>query len=256
MSSKELVIDIFTVIIAVVLCAFAPDTTSMVFVIIMSLFVFFGVFVGVRAALLMSDGFSVGVNRIKDCENVDIVNHQRWLHLRKVEHMFNNKILDELFNHYRVAVEQTLNRNGKVIPDIEDYINEDVIEVKMKHSIVSQISGALTGLGILGTFVGLVMGISSLAFSSVDSAIVSVTEILAGIKIAFYTSICSVGLSVCFTFLYNWFHNKMIERYYAFVEMFHREVIPSTKEQMENNTLLFQQNVLQYLESAKQESEQ
>ena len=96
MSSKELIIEIFTAVVAAILCVFSPDSVSMIFAIIMSIMIFFGVFVGVRAAILMATGFTVGMKRIRDCENMDILDNQRWLQIRKVEHMFNNRILDGL----------------------------------------------------------------------------------------------------------------------------------------------------------------
>lgn len=253
--SKERIIEVFTAMAVVLLCVFAPDGNAMLFVLIMAAVTFAGIFMGVRSAIIMADGFAVGEKRIRDCENMDIVDNQRWLQIRKTEHMFDCSLLDSLFNAYRIAVEEAMQRNTQTIPDIVDYMNETLLETKMRHDVVNQVPGALTGIGILGTFVGLVFGVSGIAFSSVDVAIVSVSGVLTGIKIAFYTSICGVAMSLCFTFLYSWFYNRMMERYYEFVELFHREVIPSTADQLEEMNACFQQRVLQYLELCAQERE-
>ena len=251
--SKERIIEIVAAIIVVLMCVFAPDVNAMMFVLVMSAVTFLGIFLGVRSAIIIANGFSVGLMRIRECEKMDIVDNQRWLQIRKVEHMFDCYILDNMFNTYRTAVEKAMHRNTQTIPDIVDYMNETLLETKMRHDVVNQIPGALTGIGILGTFVGLIFGVSGIAFSSVDVAIVSVSGVLSGIKIAFYSSICGVAMSLLFTFVYNWFYNRMLEQYYRFVELFHREVISSTEDQLEEMNACFQQKVLQYLELCAQD---
>lgn len=52
-------------------------------------------------------------------------------------------------------------------------------------------AGTLTGLGILGTFVGLLLGLRGISFVTVEAALGSVQSILAGINTAFYTSIAA-----------------------------------------------------------------
>lgn len=54
------------------------------------------------------------------------------------------------------------------------------------------------GLGILGTFVGLTLGISDFNFSSSDKILVSIETLIGGIKTAFLTSLHGISLSIIF----------------------------------------------------------
>ena len=58
----------------------------------------------------------------------------------------------------------------------------------------------LTSLGILGTFVGLVMGLREFDPSGYVQMAGSVTPLINGIKVAFITSIYGISLSLAFSF--------------------------------------------------------
>ena len=89
----------------------------------------------------------------------------------------------------------------------------------------------LTGLGILGTFVGLLLGLRNISFVTVEAALGSVQSILAGIDTAFYTSIAGVILSILFNIINNVLRNIMNRETGLFLEEFHKTVIPTTDEQ-------------------------
>lgn len=89
----------------------------------------------------------------------------------------------------------------------------------------------LTGLGILGTFVGLLLGLRNISFVTVEAALGSVQSILAGIDTAFYTSIAGVILSILFNITNNVLRNIMNRETGLFLEEFHKTVIPTTDEQ-------------------------
>lgn len=91
--------------------------------------------------------------------------------------------------------------------------------------------GTLTGLGILGTFVGLLLGLRNISFVTVEAALGSVQSILAGIDTAFYTSIAGVILSILFNIINNVLRNIMNRETGLFLEEFHKTVIPTTDEQ-------------------------
>lgn len=94
-----------------------------------------------------------------------------------------------------------------------------------------RIPGTLTGLGILGTFVGLLLGLRNISFVTVEAALGSVQSILAGIDTAFYTSIAGVILSILFNIINNVLRNIMNRETGLFLEEFHKTVIPTTDEQ-------------------------
>ena len=89
----------------------------------------------------------------------------------------------------------------------------------------------MTGLGILGTFLGLLMGLRGINFMTVEAALGSVETILAGINTAFYTSIAGLILSVFFNVVNNILRNIMSREVDLFLEEFHRTIIPTTEEQ-------------------------
>ena len=99
------------------------------------------------------------------------------------------------------------------------------------RGVIAQIPGTLTGLGILGTFVGLLLGLRSISFITVEAALGSVQSILAGIDTAFYTSIAGVILSILFNIINNVLRNIMNRETGLFLENFHKTVIPTTDEQ-------------------------
>ncbi len=87
-------------------------------------------------------------------------------------------------------------------------------------------------MGILGTFIGLIIGIQGIGFSSVNAALSSVQTLLAGIQVAFYTSIAGVILSLVFNIIYRITWNVMRRNLGLFVDEFHKHVIPPIEEQL------------------------
>ena len=84
-----------------------------------------------------------------------------------------------------------------------DYINEDEILENCHAGICSQMPGILTALGILGTFIGLVVGLNRFDFSNSDQMVSSVQALVAGLNVAFYTSIYGVSLSIVFNIVFR-----------------------------------------------------
>lgn len=55
-----------------------------------------------------------------------------------------------------------MNQAKEGIGEIEDYINEDDIDLHVHKRILEMIPDIFTSLGILGTFIGLVWGLRTL----------------------------------------------------------------------------------------------
>ena len=105
----------------------------------------------------------------------------------QMDRFFRQKKMDQLFREYRDKVKQQ-RQNGQIVSDLEDILNEDVLALYSWQGVVAQIPGTLTGLGILGTFIGLLRGLRNINFVTVEAALSSVQSILTGIDTAFYTS--------------------------------------------------------------------
>lgn len=99
--------------------------------------------------------------------------------------------------------------------DVADFVHEDsMITVPANAALADWIPGSLTSLGILGTFVGLLMGISGLDMMNVDSYI----QLTNGIAVAFITSI--VGLIG--SLLFNSINRMATGRLYRALDLFYR----------------------------------
>lgn len=75
---------------------------------------------------------------------------------------------------------------GQIVSDLDEVLNEDVLALHTWKGVIAQLPGTLTGIGILGTFVGLLLSLRGISFVTVEAALGSVQSILAGINTAFY----------------------------------------------------------------------
>lgn len=87
--------------------------------------------------------------------------------------------------------------------DVSEYVHEELVEDIGNASFNEFISNALTGLGILGTFVGLIVGLWEFDTTSTEALTNSILPLIEGIKVAFYTSIFGVVLSLLYGTIYR-----------------------------------------------------
>lgn len=210
------------------LLSLAPDTLSMLILLIMCFFVILGFSLGLMPALMYGSGFRTARQNIEQA--LDVQSTETWIAVFKFDTLFRQKTLDTLFKEYKNIVEQQ-KEDDEIVSDVEDYISEDVLALRTWQGLVLQIPGTLTGLGILGTFIGLITGISSIGFSSVEAALESIAVLLNGIEAAFYTSISGVILSIIFNILNRIIWNSMLREYGLFLEVFHKIVILPVEDQ-------------------------
>ena len=220
---------LFILIGGIILTAYAPDEVSTVFIVLMEAIVFLGVIFGLLPAIQYYRGFEKGLENIERA--LEVQTSSTWAAVAQVEEFFHQRVMDELFRDYQEKV-QSQRESGQVLADIEEYINDEILGVRSWQSVITQIPGTLTGLGILGTFIGLIIGIQGIGFSSVNAALSSVQTLLAGIQVAFYTSIAGVILSLIFNITYRITWNVMLRNLTLFIEEFHKHVIPPVEEQI------------------------
>lgn len=110
---------------------------------------------------------------------------------------------------------EELCRSRGLACDVGDFIHEDTIITEPGNaSFADLVPGICTSLGILGTFVGLYMGLQGLDINEMDSYI----RLTTGISIAFMTSI--VGL-IC-SLLFNVLNRLSIGRARRALDVFHK----------------------------------
>ncbi|MEA5013288.1 MAG: MotA/TolQ/ExbB proton channel family protein [Candidatus Limiplasma sp.] len=84
----------------------------------------------------------------------------------------------------------------------DEYINEDSVIYRPGHAQLAElIPSLLTSLGILGTFMGLMQGLTDLNFSNAEGTIRSIPNLLQGMRFAFATSVAGISCSLIFNML-------------------------------------------------------
>ena len=236
---------LLVIIASIFLIAFSPDRMSMVFSVAMLGVVSAGMIFGIFPIIAISNGLRRGTRNMDTA--LQTQSGSAWMVISRTDPMFGQKTLDGLFANYKERVDEQ-RETGQMPADVEDYINEDIIGTHCWNNAVSQIPGTLTGLGILGTFLGLLIGLGSIGFSSVEAALTSVQELLVGIRIAFYTSIAGVILSIMFNIVHKLTWNIMTRQLEMYIGEFHRSVIPPAEEQERYQMRATMQQMLERLD--------
>jgi len=73
---------------------------------------------------------------------------------------------------------------------------ENISEKLLNLRMINSIPGIMTGLGILGTFIGLIIGISSIHITKGEILLNDIQSLLSGMNIAFLTSIVGIILGL------------------------------------------------------------
>lgn len=111
--------------------------------------------------------------------------------------------------------------------DIEDYINEDSVIDKPGHSQLAElIPSLLTSLGILGTFIGLMEGLTSVNFSDAQGTMDSIPLLLTGMRFAFATSVAGIACSLLFNMFYRMSVGRACRALDSFDEAFYELAMP------------------------------
>ena len=93
---------------------------------------------------------------------------------------------------------EQLDRRG-LPTNVEDYINDDTVTHGPGNATLAElIPNLLTSLGILGTFMGLYRGLSTLNFTDAAKLIEGIPNLLSGMRFAFGTSVAGISCSLVF----------------------------------------------------------
>lgn len=163
------------------------------------------------------------------------------------ERLFKTKHLAASFESYKCEMERLSGNVKGVHCDIGDYINEDVVENYSAKGLLGQISGIMTGLGILGTFIGLTVGLEQFDSSTAEAMASSITPLMEGIKVAFFTSIYGVIFSILFTIAYNYEVKNVELAIEEFLAAFYDYVVPDPDNDIAKNMVYYQQEEVKAL---------
>ena len=128
-----------------------------------------------------------------------------WDEYRTKKDTFSSPVLNRQFDRYQKRIAASTNAKGTIsrVCSLEEYINEDLLDNVVSAHFNSAVGGTLTGLGILGTFIGLSMGMISFTGSDVFTISDNIAPLLDGMKVAFHTSVYGIFFSIVFNFVYR-----------------------------------------------------
>ena len=145
------------------------------------------------------------------------------------EEIFRTPVLREQFKDYKYEQDRILGSDKAYYKcDIEDYINYDLVDAVIHRNRMNQVAGVMTGLGILGTFIGLSLGLQSFNTGSTAEITSSIEPLMEGIKVAFHTSIYGMVFSLVFNFVYKRILDDAEGSVREFLSAFRKYVLPDT----------------------------
>lgn len=173
-----------------------------------------------------------------------------WAALQDRKEVFEDENLRLAFGKYRARVRGS--RVGKryaVTCDIEDYINDELLDRVGSSYFNSGISGTMTGLGILGTFMGLSLGLGSFSGDDIYTISDNVGPLLSGMKVAFHTSVYGIIFSLIFNFAYRSIMADAYGKLSLFLDIFRQCALPPASTGDENTAamLVYQANQANYM---------
>lgn len=132
--------------------------------------------------------------------------------LKKDKNANINLSIQEAFNkvkkgsRYKVQWKKYYNRITEKEDDekikIAPFFGVDALHIALdKRGVMDIGSGLHVSLGVLGTFLGLSVGLADLNLTDTDELRTGVAGLIGGMKVAFYTSVLGVFLSILWTFI-------------------------------------------------------
>lgn len=142
--------------------------------------------------------------------------------------------------------------------DVAQFINEETVIYSSGGTRLAELTpGLLTSLGILGTFLGLVQGLSGLTLSAADTAALlsAMEQLIGGMSTAFITSIAGVTASLAFNLMNNHETGKCQKAIQRFCDVFSLYAMPKPVTE-ETQLLALQQEQTTYIRQAVEEISQ
>lgn len=162
-----------------------------------------------------------------------------WENYQNRSDVFESEELRSAFNKYRLRVKSPAGKRGSAKScDLDEYINEELLDRVGMTYFNSGVSGMLTGLGILGTFLGLSMGLGSFRGDDIYTISDNVGPLLSGMKVAFHTSVYGILFSLIFNLVYRSIMADAYEKLEGFLFVFRQTAQPQAVSEDENNAVM------------------
>lgn len=208
-------------------------------------FIFLGIIVAVYAVGMIGGMFRM--NRLSQALEDAALELENIFRVpgRSEEEKFS--MLSGLFHHDYLdgrmqAFIDRLDKSQEGIVDIEEYINEEDLDLHIHKRLLEMAPDLFTSIGILGTFVGLVWGLKDFQPSDYEAMTSSVSSLVDGIKVAFLTSIYGIAFSIVYSYGMKGEYSSLTENLQLFLDKFHTYVMPSAETESMNLLVASQKN--------------
>ena len=207
---------------------------NILFILLMALMIFIGYFgwlfhrCGLGALIRASEDLRNGASKIEQAAadpGMDM--HEVVFPDDEKSSLFKTDLLKKALMNYRNELDRLYRDNSDFrYVDVADYINQELLDTIGNTSFNNLISGSMTGLGILGTFVGLMFGLRDFNTETTEQMMQTITPLIDGIKVAFITSICGVIYSILFNVFYRVVFSNASDALDDFLKAFYKRVSP------------------------------
>ncbi len=159
--------------------------------------------------------------------------------LSSLNGIFHHRYLDDKMQ----AFTDTISQSQEGIGDIEEYLNEEDVDEHIHKRLLERVpENIFTSLGILGTFVGLGMGLKNFEPSNYEAMTTSVASLVDGIKVAFLTSIYGIAMSIVYSCGMKSEYSSLTSNLQSFLDRFHTYVMPTAESESMNILVASQKN--------------
>lgn len=128
----------------------------------------------------------------------------------------NNDVFERTWQQYRknmITMPREEDRK-RITVEAENYFTVSVLLSGLKNDFWKNLAGIFTGIGILGTFIGLTFGVGGIDTQSMNGLQQGISQLLGGTKTAFITSIAGI----CFAIAFNWSYSTLMKSVYTDID--------------------------------------
>lgn len=223
----------------------AGNITNVIVNIAMFVIVAVILFFCTSGSLLPTAHITADLIRVTDKIENDAKHTHRFLwekYNEEKEELFQDRILVRQYQDYQYELERIVHTDKTYYKcDIEDYIGLDLIDTVIHRERLNQVAGVMTGLGILGTFIGLSLGLQSFNTGTTAEITNSIEPLMEGIKVAFHTSIYGMVFSLVFNYVYKRRLDDGERSVRDFLSAYRKYVMPDTTTDGVNRLMELQQ---------------
>lgn len=162
---------------------------------------------GIKKIRKINNGFQKGYDDLSEMEKLGRVDLESF--------QFEEAYLKERYEEYTRYVK------GHGDTDIGEFINEYDIGVYAGKKFLEVVPDILTSAGILGTFIGLVVGLREFDPSGYQQMSQSMKPLINGIKVAFLTSIYGIALSLSYSMMLSNIMGELEQMLEMFLEKYY-----------------------------------